>query len=89
MKTRWIEHSQEAIAVRGTDIEVYASSIAPDHRDLIESEHAISTTFGPMRMTLTPAEAIEYGDALIRAAHHYRSHANASFDRAADKEKAA
>lgn len=56
---------------------VSTSCVPPNTRARIDSHRlAVTLSFGPMRLEMTPSEAIEIGNAMIEAAHHFRAHAH-------------
>lgn len=56
--------ASETIALDRGSIDVFTSGCT--HVD-----HPVVLIFGPLTLCVTPAEAIAFGDALIRMAHHY------------------
>jgi|GEM_PF-5729920 len=81
MDFKYLEVSHQRIDVQGVEVHVHTSSVPPSAQENLDRfANAVVIGFGPVFMGLTAAEAIELGDALIRAAHHYRSHAIAHFD---------
>lgn len=39
--------------------------------DIADIDRPVVLSFGPLSLCMAPAEAIAFGDALIRMAHHY------------------
>jgi hypothetical protein len=81
MTFRHMEAFEKVVLANDSEIMVRSSGVMPSERAAIERNScAVISHFGAMSLALAPEAAIEFGNALIQAGHHYRSHANARFD---------
>ena len=53
------------------DVRVIDTAVNVNTSGVMDMTWPVSMTFGPMTMSLSTSEAIELGEAMIRAAHHY------------------
>jgi len=87
---RYLPVFSTAVHANEAEILVRTSPAPPTTRDLIERDrYAVFSEFGPLSLYLSAAAAIELGNALIEAGHHYRSHAHAFFDEGVELAKGA